>query len=737
MATSTKFKGIAELRTRKGVSQAVAESMGYNSPNDGGKASYWWDNTTTAADDGGSTLRVPGVSAGAWRLNYDHLIFVAKFGAKGDGITDDTAAIQKAANFAAANNCAIAFRKDTYVVSALTFNANLRVIGGDATLKQVRANTTAVPILNLGDSNHISALKLICQPEANQDVGNGAIYASQKKDVVVENCAVRNHAMFGIQLDRCKNVKITGNDFWTDFKMANLRTGTGERWPNSSDIYMYSSQGTQPDFGEGVDISGNWCRSPFTSQGIWINGQGCDRRSFVQRNYCVVSKEDKSEWTDRTYWLEVGTGFTRRHGINLSYYSATDSGALVCSGNICAVSNVTGIYVSGEGEGQGVVVSGNYCSENGYATTSDVSLSGNISITGGTGLSHVSGNFCANFKGTHPNSGAINIQKSTSYTGKHFVRLYGNEIVNSAGNGIRIQNAADSVVITGGSIIDSAAHDFYYDNNVGTSNVENWVRLQNVDIVRTNKTKRSIYIDTPDKKRISLSNVSIRGVDAATVGDENTAVFVQNSKSTLLIKTCSFSNFYRGIYFYGDTKGRRNEVVVQNCDFEDLGVAVQANSMFPYQGLIVGQNNRYRNVTNFTDYGYNQAYFEGQVNFDNSIVIRGAVPTTGTWQRGDQIISDFPNAGGVFGTVCVTSGTFGLLSGVTGSVAAGGTILTVNNASALAVGMFISIAGVGANRIAAVSGLLLTLQTPAASAASGAAISFVAPVLKTISTIQA
>ncbi len=71
---------------------------GYHTPGDGGGGTFMWDAASTEAADGGTVFAVEGVSVGRWvRLDRSfHKWNVKWFGAKGDKVANDTAAIQAA-----------------------------------------------------------------------------------------------------------------------------------------------------------------------------------------------------------------------------------------------------------------------------------------------------------------------------------------------------------------------------------------------------------------------------------------------------------------------------------------------------------------------------------------------------------------------------------------------------------------------------------------------------------------
>jgi len=104
----------------------------------------------------------PGSSWWATFMTYLRTIFVGKgellasvkdYGAKGDGVTDDTAAIQAAVNAIKAKGRGTLFfpQGDYFTISAVPICGNLTIAGDRATLTKNASSTTGVVFVGLSD----------------------------------------------------------------------------------------------------------------------------------------------------------------------------------------------------------------------------------------------------------------------------------------------------------------------------------------------------------------------------------------------------------------------------------------------------------------------------------------------------------------------------------------------------------------------------------------------------------
>jgi len=117
--------------------------LGYYTSGDGGGGEFYWDDSSVETDNGGTIIAVIGVATGRWKRVISGIINVRSFGAKGDGVTNDTTKIQSALDFADTftsnispsginGDIEVVFPKGLYLVTLITagVRANIRFTGG-------------------------------------------------------------------------------------------------------------------------------------------------------------------------------------------------------------------------------------------------------------------------------------------------------------------------------------------------------------------------------------------------------------------------------------------------------------------------------------------------------------------------------------------------------------------------------------------------------------------------------
>jgi hypothetical protein len=160
------INSIADLKTFTAQdTDSAVELLGYYAKGDGGGGSFYWDAASTEADNGGTIIQVTGVTTGRWKRRFSGAVNVKWFGAKGDGVTDDTVFIQSAIDFLENRSENLYFPANTFLTTQtleVPFNARFRILGdGGWTYKQSTIkNTTSSVIIKVKGKLTIQYLKV-------------------------------------------------------------------------------------------------------------------------------------------------------------------------------------------------------------------------------------------------------------------------------------------------------------------------------------------------------------------------------------------------------------------------------------------------------------------------------------------------------------------------------------------------------------------------------------------------
>jgi hypothetical protein len=145
---------VAELKLAVGKEQGDKAFVGgYYADGDGGGGDFYWDAVSVEADNGGTIFQVTGTTTGRWKRIYSGSVSVKWFGVKGDGVTDDTVAIQNALD----NSTITYIPTGVYIISS-TLNVNCSLFG-DGMSSSVFKATADIDAVSIEDSLDFSTFR--------------------------------------------------------------------------------------------------------------------------------------------------------------------------------------------------------------------------------------------------------------------------------------------------------------------------------------------------------------------------------------------------------------------------------------------------------------------------------------------------------------------------------------------------------------------------------------------------
>lgn len=414
-------------------------------------------------------------------------------GAKCDGVTDDTAAIQSAVN-SSVQKSIILPAGNCVVTSAITLTSNTKIIGAGYSLTSITASTNHNVFIGTDISGiEISGIRFI---GGNQSSGSG------------DGMAVLFQVSAGTDQS---NIKIHDNNF-INFKGAGVVS-----------IYGNNTSGVPTGYYKNVVIqdnifSGNTDRDP-TNQGIASSSiylTGGVSHFIVSNNFCEATYQKVC--VEMIFNVNTGTvfnnttfnngngnaGSVNAYGI-LSYVSpTTDNYDISIIANHIFHTNNMGIYLLGV---RNHIVSGNTF-ENADLNSTDISLP--------------AGSIAADINNTANNT----------------LTIIGNSIKDSSKDGIQVYNpvATNRVIIDGNNIIDTTTMVYGIRTTLSSFNVS----ITNNSISGT--TAAGIYLGTnPFNDVVTGNNIKScsSGIYTATLG---TNMIISNN----LVDSCSLHGIFSG-----------------------------------------------------------------------------------------------------------------------------------------------------------------------------------------------
>jgi|GEM_PF-2504860 len=183
------IQNISSLSTTQGTTSDTAEVLGYYTPGDGGGGFFYWAATSSFAPNGGTVISANGT--GVWIKILNGKVSVKEFGAKGDGVTDDTTSIQNAAKYVSEYNMQLFFPAAEYLIGAsISFSGltaktdySCSVSGDNATL------------IKMGNEN--TYFNMFFFTGANTDAKVSGITFDGRRDQI-NSCWNDNDIQFGV-----------------------------------------------------------------------------------------------------------------------------------------------------------------------------------------------------------------------------------------------------------------------------------------------------------------------------------------------------------------------------------------------------------------------------------------------------------------------------------------------------------------------------------------------------------
>lgn len=689
-------------------------------------------------------------------------INVKEYGAVGDGVTDDTAAIQATINANPGKEILFTgvFRV-TNTITLSTSNTTLRGVGQARIVPDAASFSTGQPVLRISGPGVVATTTLASSATYNNNsiqVASASGFASGKFITLTSSGEYWNGITgdSGFQLVNKSELNtiqyVSGTTITTEWNLADSYSVSGY----TVTVKVY-------DFIENVKVIGlqfygvgggsahtSASYGPEAIQANYVNNleiSGCTIQNFVSSairtticndvricNNEILGRDDKDSSnlpniSDFAYGISAigtcnfvvanNTGQNLRRLFDANYTSGTTiprNGTV--SGNT-VVASTTGM---GTHQAEYVNFIGNaiYSSGGIYIRGKSCNVIGNIidqydATTSAAGITY-GGDDGTNYS-NNPSCGYIVVADNS---------------IRTKSAGILIRTDIQGGVISGNTIRGGTNHGIW----VTPKRVQDFhIRDNTIDITNRTAARYCVYFNNLYDRCVQLQSVNITNnhLKNGSEGVRIEAPVANTNAATNIVIRGNFVN----------TDTTLSSAVRFSSGYFGKGMVFQENTVGSptISGEVFVSGNRYL-FSEWPDVGENNFYGSNQ-----SAIGIATVSNLGAKQTalvGQRIINSAPAPGGYMGWVCTTSGTSGTISR-TGSISASLTTLTIddNTNNDAFVGCYLKIAGAGVAgadlvaRVTAVSGTTVTLDTAASTSVTSAAVTYSAPVLKGYAPIQA
>jgi hypothetical protein len=316
--------------------------------------------------------------------------------------------------------------------------------------------------------------------------------------------------------------------------------------------------------------------------------------------------------------------------------------------------------------------------------------------------------------------------------------------------------ATGSVILNNCRAIDLNLIGYYIGNVVKTGNTF-YVRENIKDRLRNN-LQTVIMRDYEEKQTINLRN-TLRPDSGSTIVDDADSptgyALYAHSTDWAPFFDCPISEnqIRNGITVWvrakADVAGKQFNVNVKSVAgaggypaLNDVNIStITLKTTYDIYGIVIQPQYLFPNTNlKFVNVSMGGAHVTvAEIWYENKYYA-GAAPATGTWNRQDIVWHNAPAPSTTPGWICTTSGTLGTLNGgaTTADTTNGSPVITVNSATGLYPGAYITVAGVtGIKKILKISGTTVTVDSNCDATVDDGAVAYSAAVFKAMAALGA
>jgi len=231
-----RVENIASLKLQDGLVFNTIEVLGYYTKGDGGGGTFYWDSSSTETDNSGTIIQATGITTGRWKRVYSGAVNVKWFGAKGDGVTDDSASAQNAINLSKVSlkGLSIYFPNGNYLCNIVDDGTRDIHIFGDGkditTITSYSANSFAIKLERNFRNTLIEDITI-----SGVDKSKHGIYINTGSNVIFNNVKIY-YCGLSLCSNSTINVEYNKCEFSNNYCGTYLTTRTASGSLNVTDV---------------------------------------------------------------------------------------------------------------------------------------------------------------------------------------------------------------------------------------------------------------------------------------------------------------------------------------------------------------------------------------------------------------------------------------------------------------------------------------------------------------------